>query len=122
MASQIRHILITQIAARHERELRNKRTNRYVPPQSDILYGQLSYINMRLESEAVIQIAAKKFMDKFGQKSFLLTLHDALGVQQKKIPFARKVLIEAFEQVTGRKPKIKKEEDPDFDAYTIVKV
>ena len=109
-------------AKRHERELRNKRTKRYVPPQSDILYGQLSYINMRLESKAVIQIAAKKFMDEFGQKSFMLTLHDALGVQQKKIPFARKVLIEAFEQVTGRKPKIKKEEDPDFDAYTMVKI
>ena len=90
---------------RQQRKSRNKKTGRNAPLQEDILYSQLSFINMRLEAEAVIQIAAKELYNRFGNKSFALTLHDALGVQQKKIPFAKAALTKAFIQVTGKRPK-----------------
>ena len=81
-----------------------KNLNRWEP--TDILYGQLAYINHRRESEAVIQIAAKMMLDELGPTSFALTCHDALGVQRKRIPLAKKALNKAYIQVTGKRPKL----------------
>ena len=81
-----------------------KNLNRWEP--TDILYGQLAYINHRRESEAVIQIAAKMLLDELGPTSFALTCHDALGVQRKRIPLAKKALNKAYIQVTGKRPKL----------------
>jgi len=94
-------------AKRHQRKSRNKKTGRNAPPQEDILYSQLSYINMRMEAEAVIQNAANGLLAKLGKNFFCLTLHDALGVQKKYIHYAKAALTKSFTDITGKRPKFK---------------
>lgn len=79
------------------------KTDRPLP--TEILYSQLAYINLRLESKLVIDTACKNFRDEQGEGAFALSMHDAVGVQLSRVRDIKRHLRKAFEGATGKRPK-----------------